>query len=90
MSPSTAPSQPLSRADPLRWPPDSSRSGGARRWLRWRRRMPWIVMSLLLAVAQGLLIALTISFESNRAQQMADAAASEAAADVRSLLLRAI
>ena len=50
---------------------------------RWRRTLPWAALILLLAVAQGLLLMLTLSYESSRAQDQAEAVALEAAAEVK-------
>ncbi|MFN9279432.1 MAG: hypothetical protein ACK6DW_06785, partial [Betaproteobacteria bacterium] len=46
---------------------------------RWRRTVLWASLLLLLAVAQGLLVLLTVSYESSRAQDQAEAMALEAA-----------
>ncbi|CAD5373163.1 Histidine kinase [Rubrivivax sp. A210] len=55
---------------------------------RLRRALLWGALLALLAVAQALLLALTISYESARAQDDADAVALEAAAELRRELLR--
>ena len=61
----------------------------ARRW-RWRRALLWGALLALLGVAQTLLVALTVSYESVRAQDEVDAVATEAAADIRHELRGAI
>ena len=53
-----------------------------------RRLALWGALVALLIVAQSLLVWLTISYESNRAQEQVDAAATGAAADVRQALAR--
>ena len=63
--------------------PSLARSG------RMRRALLWVVLLLLLGVAQTLLVALTASHESNRAQDETDAVTAEAAAAVRRDLHRA-
>ncbi|MBA4177166.1 MAG: PAS domain-containing sensor histidine kinase [Leptothrix sp. (in: Bacteria)] len=50
---------------------------------RWRRALLWGALVALLGVAQTLLVALTLSFESSRAQDEADSVAAEVAAEVR-------
>ncbi len=55
---------------------------------RTRRALLWAVLVLLLLVAQSLLLALTLSYESSRAQDDADGIASEAAAEIKRDLLR--
>jgi len=55
---------------------------------RTRRALLWAVLVLLLVVAQSLLVALTLSYESTRAQDDADSIASEAAGEVKRELLR--
>lgn len=57
---------------------------------RWRRALMWGLLLALLGVAQTLLVALTVSYESTRAQDEADAAVAQAAADVRHALLGAL
>jgi two-component system sensor histidine kinase DctS len=57
---------------------------------RWRRALLWGALLALLGVAQTLLVALTISYESVRTQEEVDAVATEAAADIRHELLGAI
>ena len=59
---------------------------------RWRSRRPrrallWFALLALLLVAQSLLLALTLSYESQRAQEEAEAVAHEIAAEVRRGLL---
>ncbi len=49
--------------------------------------MLWVALVLLLVVAQSLLVALTISHESSRRQELADVLVSEVAADLRRDLL---
>jgi two-component system, LuxR family, sensor histidine kinase DctS len=55
---------------------------------RVRRPLLWGALVGLLLVAQTLLVALTVSYESSRAQDGAEAAASEAAAAIKRELLR--
>ncbi len=57
---------------------------------RTRRALLWGVLVLLLLVAQTLLVALTLSYESARAQDQADAVASEAAVEIKRDLLRSM
>lgn len=58
---------------------------------RWpRRALLWGTLVALLLVAQSLLVALTLNYESTRAQDDADSAAAEAAATVRRDLLRTV
>jgi two-component system, LuxR family, sensor histidine kinase DctS len=57
---------------------------------RWRRPLLWSALVCLLAVAQALLVALTVSHESTRAQDMTEAVASEVASDIRRQLTRAM
>ena len=54
---------------------------------RLRRALLWGALVALLLVAQSLLVALTLSYESSRAQDDTDAVAAESAADVRHDLL---
>lgn len=54
---------------------------------RLRRALLWGALVALLVVAQTLLVALTVRYEESRAQEEADAAAAEAAAEVRRALL---
>ncbi|MDP2005929.1 MAG: ATP-binding protein [Rubrivivax sp.] len=56
---------------------------GPARPRRLRRALLWGALVALLLVAQTLLVALTINFESSRAQDEADGVAAEAAAEVR-------
>ena len=55
-----------------------------------RRALLWAALVALLVVAQTLLVVLTLDHESARAQDEADAAAAEAAAALRSELLRTV
>jgi two-component system, LuxR family, sensor histidine kinase DctS len=55
---------------------------------RLRRALLWALLMALLVVAQSLLVALTINFESNRAQEEVDRTAAEAAAALKRGLLR--
>ena len=64
--------------------------GGAPRPRRLRRALLWGALVALLLVAQSLLVALTVSYESSRAQDETDAIAAEGAADVRHELLAAM
>jgi len=57
---------------------------------RWRRPLLWSALVALLAVAQALLVMLTVSHESTRAQDMTEAVASDAASDLRRQLTRAM
>ncbi len=53
------------------------------------RRVPlWGVLVVLLVVAQSLLVALTLNYESTRAQDAADTAAADAATEMKRELLR--
>lgn len=56
---------------------------------RWRRVLLWAALLGLLAVAQTLLVVLTVQVESSRAQDQAENMAAEVAGDVRRDLLRA-
>ncbi len=49
----------------------------------WRRALPWAALVALLAVAQSLLVALTLQYETTRGQEQADAVAGGVAADIR-------
>lgn len=60
---------------------------GAARPRRLRRALLWGALVALLLVAQSLLVALTISYESSRAQDETDTIAAESAAEVRHELL---
>ena len=62
----------------------------ARRPWRPRRALLWAALVGLLLVAQSLLVALTLSYESSRVQDQAETAAAEAAADAKRELLRAM
>ena len=55
-----------------------------------RRALLWGALVGLLLVAQTLLVALTLNYESSRAQDEADAAATEAAGEVKRDLLRTV
>ncbi len=57
---------------------------------RLRRALPWGALLLLLVVAQGLLLALTLNYASGRAQEEAENVAAERAADLRRELMRAM
>ena len=57
---------------------------------RLRRALPWGALLLLLVVAQGLLLALTLNYESGRAQEEAENVAAEGAAELRRELMRAM
>lgn len=59
----------------------------ARRRLRPRRALLWIALLALLVVAQTLLVALTLSYESQRTQEDTEAVALEIAAEVRRSLV---
>ena len=67
--------------------PLADRLQGAARPRRLRRALLWGALVALLLVAQSLLVALTVSYESSRAQDETDAVAAESAADVRHELL---
>lgn len=69
--------------------PDSL-PGAPPRPRRLRRALLWGALLGLLLVAQSLLVALTVSYESSRAQDDTDAIAAESAADVRHELLAAM
>ncbi len=68
-------------------PNDATLSPGAARPRRLRRALLWGALVALLLVAQSLLVALTVLYESSRAQDETDAVAAESAADVRHGLL---
>ncbi len=57
---------------------------------RWRRALLWGALLALLGVAQGLLLALTLDYESLRAQETTENVAAEAAAELRRELLRSM
>ena len=57
--------------------------------LRWRRALLWVALLALLAVAQTLLVMLTVQVEAARAQEEVDTVAAEVAGDLRRDLLRA-
>ena len=65
----------------------SASADPARPW-RWRRLVLWSALVGLLVVAQSALVWLTISYESARALEQADAAATSAAGDVNQALAR--
>ncbi|MFY9512225.1 MAG: PAS domain-containing sensor histidine kinase, partial [Rubrivivax sp.] len=67
-------------------PPDPPRQTVATS--RTRRALLWSALVALLLVAQTLLVALTLSYESSRAQEEADTTAAESAAEVKRELLR--
>ncbi|NWG73225.1 MAG: PAS domain-containing sensor histidine kinase, partial [Rubrivivax sp.] len=57
----------------------------------WPRRAPlWAVLLLLLGVAQTLLVVLTLNYETERAQDQAEAVAAEAASALRRELLATV
>ncbi len=71
-------------------PPPGARSASAapaRPW-RWRRPVLWSALVGLLVVAQSALVWLTINYESARALEQTDAAATSAAGDVHQALAR--
>ena len=70
---------PPPRTDTVRHPVAATRT---------RRALLWTALVGLLLVAQTLLVALTLSHESNRAQEAADGMAGEAAAEIKRELLR--
>ena len=55
---------------------------------RWRRPVLWGALLVLLLVAQGLLVGLTVKYEANRAQELTEEAANSAAIEVRQMLAR--
>ena len=57
---------------------------------RWRRALLWALLLLLLAVAQGLLVVLTVSYEASRAQDQAEAVALEAATEIKRQVTRGV
>ncbi|MFM8768930.1 MAG: PAS domain-containing protein, partial [Rubrivivax sp.] len=57
---------------------------------RWRRSLMWAAVLTLLAVVQGLLVVLTVSFESSRTQDEAEAVALEVAAEIKRQVTRGI
>jgi len=65
-------------------------SGLSPSFRRWRRALLWVALVGLLAVAQALLVGLTVSHESTRAQDATEALASEVASDLRRQLTRAM
>jgi two-component system sensor histidine kinase DctS len=56
---------------------------------RWRRALPWAMLLALLAVAQSLLVVLTVQVEAARAQDDAETTAAEMAGELRRDLQRA-
>ena len=83
------PPRPSREAGSLHHVAVASAAAVARPW-RWRRALLWGSLLALLGVAQTLLVALTVSYESVRAQEEVDAVATEAAADIRHELLGAV
>jgi two-component system sensor histidine kinase DctS len=69
--------------------PISEQPAALRAPSRWRRALPWVALLALLAVAQTLLVALTVRVEEARAQDDADAVAAAMAGDLRRELLGA-
>ncbi len=67
---------------------DSAVSLPGPRTRRWRRVALWAALVGLLVVAQSLLVALTINYESTRAQEQVDAVAFSAAAQLKQQLAR--
>ena len=55
---------------------------------RWRRPVLWGALVVLLLVAQGLLVGLTVKYEASRAQELTEEAANSAAIEVRQMLAR--
>nr|WP_271008048.1 ATP-binding protein [Paucibacter sp. B51] len=62
----------------------AARDVAARPW-SWRRAVLWGALITLVVVAQGLLVALTLSYEDARAQEHVDQVAAEVAARVKQL-----
>ncbi len=58
-----------------------------RRWRRPQRALLWVALLLLLVVAQTLLVALTLNYESSRVQEETESVAIEVAAELRRDLL---
>ena len=56
-----------------------------RRPWSWRRALPWGALVALLLVAQSLLVALTLSYEASRAQELVDQVATEVAARAKQI-----
>lgn len=70
-------------------PPTDTPAGPHGAGARWPRRAAlWGVLVALLLVAQGLLITLTVEYESSRQQERADAAAAAVADELRQTLAR--
>jgi two-component system, LuxR family, sensor histidine kinase DctS len=67
---------------------DSAIPSSGPRLRRWKRVALWAALVGLLVVAQSLLVALTINYESTRAQEQVDAAAFSAAAQLKQQLAR--
>jgi len=67
---------------------DSETPQPAPRTWRWRRAALWTALVALLVVAQSLLVALTIRYESTRAQEQVDGVALSAAAQLKQQLTR--
>ena len=68
-------------------------NSGARQWLKkrptWSRRVGWwVALVALMGVVQGLLVALTLSYESSRLQEQTDAAGNYLAGEIRRSVLR--
>ena len=72
----------MNAATALTPPPDPKR-------MRRRRVLLWAALMGLLMVAQSLLVVLTVAYEDGRAQEQADAAAADAASDIKRDVLRA-
>ncbi len=86
----TAP-EPASNAQPGLVPaPATAEPHGPPRGGRLRRALLWGALLALLGVAQGLLLALTLNYESTRAQDATDNVATESAAELRRELLRSM
>ena len=63
-------------------------SASSARRRRWRRALLWGLLIVLLAVAQGLLVFLTLNYEASRAQDRTDAVATGAADEARQAMAR--
>ncbi len=72
------------QASTIRSPIDAPRPSAR----RWRRSALWAALVALLLIAQSLLVALTLSYESTRAQDAVDSAAATAVVQVKQLLVR--
>jgi two-component system sensor histidine kinase DctS len=55
---------------------------------RWRRALPWALLTALLVVAQSLLVWLTLKYEESRAQEESELAVTTAASTLKRELLR--